>query len=51
MQTITKKSVIHFYLEYLNNWLSIARMAEYCEMPETDCLYLVELGKKYFEEK
>ena len=51
MQTITKQSVISFYLEYVNNFLTIERMAEYYEMPEADCLYLVELGKKYHNEQ
>lgn len=49
MQTITKQSVIAFYLEYVNNFLTIARMAEYYDMPVEDCLYLVELGKRYNE--
>ncbi len=51
MQTITKKSVIAFYLEYVNNFLTTERMAEYFEMPETDCLYLIETGKKYHNEQ
>ena len=51
MQTITKQSVEVFYLEYFNNFLTIERMAEYYEMSFDDCKYLVELGKKYHEEK
>lgn len=51
MQTITKKSVIEFYLEYVNNFLTLERMAEYYEMPLEDCTYLVELGKKYHSEQ
>jgi hypothetical protein len=47
MQTITKQSVMAFYLEYVNNFLTIQRMAEYYDMPFEDCKYLVELGKKY----
>ena len=47
MQTITKQSVIAFYLEYANNFPTIERMAEYYEMPKEDCEYLVELGRKY----
>jgi hypothetical protein len=51
MQQITKKSVIAFYLEYLNNFITIKRMAEYYDMPEDDCNYLVQLGKKYHNEQ
>lgn len=47
---VTKNSLIRFYLEYVNNFLTIARMAEYYEMPEEDCKYLVNLGRKYNEE-
>ena len=47
---VTKNSLIRFYLEYVNNFLTIERMAEYYEMPKEDCLYLIELGKKYNEE-
>lgn len=50
MQTITKKSVIAFYLEYFNNFLTIERMAEYYEMPEDDCRYLVDMGMRYHNE-
>jgi hypothetical protein len=47
MQRITKKSVISFYLEYVNNFLTVGRMAEYYEMPKDDCNYLIDLGRKY----
>lgn len=50
MVTITKKSVIAFYLEYVNNFLTIFSMSEYYDMPSQDCLYLVELGRKYHNE-
>lgn len=44
--TITKKSLHDFYLEYVNQWLTIGKMAEYYEMPESDCKYLVDLGRQ-----
>jgi hypothetical protein len=50
METITKKSVAAFYREFVNNFLTIERMAEYYEMPIEDCRYLVELGRKYHNE-
>jgi hypothetical protein len=42
-----KEVIIRFYVEYVNNFLTIERMAEYFEMTIEDCRYLVELGKKY----
>lgn len=48
---MTKQSLINFYLEYTNNWLTIERMSEHFEMPYDDCSYLVELGRKYHEER
>jgi hypothetical protein len=51
MQTITKQSLIAFYLEFINNFLTIERMAEYYDMPFEDCKYLLKLGAKYENEK
>lgn len=51
MQTITKQSVISFYLEFINNFLTIEKMAEYYEMTYEDCKYLLKLGAKYQAEK
>jgi len=48
--TITKKSLIAFYLEYFNDYLTVTNMAEHYEMPEEDCRYLIALGKKYNDE-
>ena len=47
---ITKQSLINFYLDYVNNYLTISTMAEHYEMPEEDCKYLIGLGKKLNEE-
>lgn len=51
MNTVTKQSLIAFYLEFVNNYLTISKMAEHYEMPEDDCKYLVELGEKYLTER
>lgn len=51
MQTVNKKSLIDFYLEFINNFLTIEKMAEYYEMPVEDCKYLLKLGAKYEAEK
>lgn len=50
MQTVTKQSVIAFYLEYLNQYLTIDKMAEHYEMTKEDCEYLILLGQKYHGE-
>lgn len=50
MQQITKNSLANFYREFLNNYLTTAKMAEHYEMPEADCIYLIELGKKFHNE-
>ena len=50
MQTITKQSITAFYREFLNNFITIERMAEFYEMPFEDCKYLIQLGGKYHNE-
>lgn len=45
-----KKQIIDFYLEYLNNFLTIDRLAEYFSMEPGEASALVDLGRKYHEE-
>lgn len=51
MQTITKQSLISFYLEYVNNFLTIKKMAEHYDMDEDSCEYLINMGKQWFDAK
>jgi len=48
---ITARSAIAFYLDWVNNWITTEKMAEWYEMPKEDCEYLIELGRKLNEEK
>ena len=38
-----------FYREYLNDFLTIARFAEYHEISEVEATELVKIGKLYHE--
>lgn len=48
---VTKKSLIDFYLDFVNNFLTIQRMADHYEMPEEDCEYFVDLGKELYNKQ
>lgn len=45
-----KQKLIDFYLVYVNDYLTIATMAEHYNIEENECRSLIELGKKYHEE-
>jgi len=40
------KSNEAIYLEYLNDWLTVSRMAEYYQMEEAELSKIIETGKK-----
>ena len=44
--TVTKKSIHNFYLDYVNNFITVEKMADYYEMSIEDCRYLIDLGRK-----
>lgn len=44
-----KRQLIEFYLTYVNDFLTIARYAEWNEMSIADTEYLIEIGRKYFD--
>lgn len=46
-----KKALIDFYLDYINDFLTTERMAEYYGITKTECTRLIIMGKKYHEEK
>lgn len=41
--------LIEFYLDYLNNFLTIERFSEYHDIAISDCTILVALGRKYHQ--
>ena len=45
-----KKALIDFYLDYINDFLTTERMAEYYGITKTECSRLVIMGKKYHEQ-
>ena len=46
-----KTAIADFRLEYLNDWLTVARFAEHHEMSEIDTLILIALGCKFHQER
>lgn len=46
-----KEKLADFYLEYVNNWLTVARYAEAHAMTDADCNALLRLGRQYHEER
>lgn len=43
-----REQLKRFYLEWANDWLSIERMAEHHDIPQDDCLTLINAGRDYF---
>ena len=46
-----KQQLVDFYLDWVNNFLSISYMAEWYGITIGECTELVEIGKKYHEER
>lgn len=42
-----KEHIISFYIDYVNNFLTIASMADYYHMSDSKVKELIELGRKY----
>lgn len=45
-----KQRLIDFYLDWVNNYLTIERMSEDYGISILDCEYLINLGKDYHEQ-
>lgn len=45
-----KKQLIDLYLDYVNNWLTTGKMADYYGLDTSDLETLIAIGKKYHEE-
>lgn len=45
-----KKELIEFYLEWVNDYLTIEKMAEDKSLDQNDTRALIALGKKYHEQ-
>jgi hypothetical protein len=44
-----KQKLIEIYLDWVNNFLTVARFSEYYGFTEDESKVLIELGKKYHE--
>lgn len=45
-----KKKLIEFYLDWVNNFVTVEKMAEYYEMETPHVQRLIEIGKTYNEQ-
>jgi hypothetical protein len=39
-----------FYIEWVNNYLTIGKIAEHNGITENDCYWLIEQGRRYHED-
>jgi hypothetical protein len=46
-----KQKLIDFYLDFLNNYLTIGKFAEANQLTESECLELLTLGQKLHEQQ
>ena len=46
-----KQYLIDFYLEFLNDFITVSSFADYHEISNDDAIALLEVGKKWHEEK
>lgn len=44
-----KQKLIDFYLDFVNNYLTIGKFAEANQLSERDCLEVLTLGQKLHE--
>jgi hypothetical protein len=42
-----KKYLIEFYLDWVNNFLTVAKMASNYGITDEECHQLIEIGRKY----
>lgn len=46
-----KQAIIDFYLDWVNNYITLAKIAEHYNISENDALLLISMGKKWIESK
>jgi len=49
LEPINKRTSASIYLEYLNDWLTVSKMAEYYNMSEKRLSKLIDKGRKEHE--
>jgi hypothetical protein len=50
LKQMGRKYLTEFYLEWWNNYLTVAKMAEHHEISEVHCHVLIEMGRCYHNE-
>jgi len=45
-QTLKESELITLYLDYVNNFLTVDRFAEYYSYPKSTAMYIIEKGKE-----
>lgn len=45
-----KQELINFYLDWVNNFASLSRVAEHYSITESEADQLIDMGRKYHEE-
>lgn len=45
-----RQYLINLYLDYVNNWLTLDKFAEFHEITRGEAHIIIEIGKKYHEE-
>lgn len=45
-----RQYLINLYLDYVNNWLTLDKFAEFHEITKGEAHTIIEIGKKYHEE-
>ena len=46
-----KTTLANFYLEFINNYLTVAKLASVYDMAHDDALLLLAIGRKFHEER
>ena len=49
--TTIKNTLADFYLEYLNDWLTVSAFAEWHELTEAQASELLTMGRLFHEER
>lgn len=51
MKMDVKETLKNIYLEYANDYLTVAKMAEHNNIAEQDMKMLIEMGRYYYNNK
>ena len=46
-----KQTIADFYLDWVNNYLTVEKMSQDYQISETACSKIIDYGKKYHEQR